>query len=505
MSPHDAVTRQYSQPLPEAGDDFDGVPTRVAFTPEEAPTTQVDLAHLDPSSPMAPLPLQEPQPVEEPPQAYEPAHTDEHPHADEYRGWGPRVPDEMLQTTFFHRDRPEHPPEPHADHGYEPVVDTPPGLRNPGERDAERLTGTFVAAHDRVRRGGAVIIGAVCIAAGVIIGTAIGLSAGPGSGEEIPSTATASVTVPVPPLAPEPVPAPEPRVAPAPAPQPRVEPEPAVEAQAVEPEPAVAPEPAAPAEPAAPEVDPLEEARIALRDADAEGVADALSRARTAGADAGAIARLDAELAVLRGDGAIAIERLREVAGTHREAPLYVALGRVLVQAERDRDASDAFRTALELDPNDVDAHLGLSGIDARAAAIRSARRHHRDAVAAAGERVSDDALLDARIRAADALILLESGEIASALREAEAARRLDSRSSEAALLMARIAGMRNQPADAHLRHAVAGRAPAPMAIALLAQSLDGDEACDLASRYLERAPRGFDASAMRRIAQRCR
>jgi hypothetical protein len=43
------------------------------------------------------------------------------------------------------------------------------------------------------------------------------------------------------------------------------------------------------------------------------------------------------------------------------------------------------------------------------------------------------------------------------------------------------------------------------MALALLAQTLEGDEACALAARYLERAPQGFDASAMRRIDQRCR
>ncbi|MCZ7682831.1 MAG: hypothetical protein M5U28_30150 [Sandaracinaceae bacterium] len=495
----DTAARPYPREVAPEADFEERMPTR-AFTPDEPPTSQVDLGQLDGAGPVAPLP-------EDPPPAdpyYAPAE------ADEYRGWGPQVPDEMVKTTFFDRGGASDDP----DRWKEPAVDTAPALRKPPERKPgpSMLTRTFVAPTGGVRRGRAIVIGALCIAGGVIIGTAIGLGASDGepASSEVRAEPVAERRVAAPEAAREPEPAPEPVAEP----QPVAEPEPVAEAQPVAvPPPVAAPEPVAepvaeaqPApEPPAPEADPLGDAALALREGDAEALGDALERARAQGAGAAAVARIEADLAVLRGDGAAAVERLRELARAHGEAALHVALGRVLVQAERDREANDAFRAALELDASDVDALLGISGVHARAARIGAARRHHRQAVDAAGARASADRLLGARIRAADALILLENGDMSGALREAEAARRLDDRSSEAALVLARVALLRSQPADAHLRSAVEGRAPAPMALALLAQAVQGNEACELASRYLERAPQGFDAPAMRRIRQRCR
>lgn len=508
-----------ADPPPPGDDGFEGTPTRIAFTPDDAPTTQLDLSKIDlPDAPedLRFPPLADAAPEALPPEPFpppEPYAADEYyaepPQVEEYRGWGPQVPDEMVKTKFFDRAGADE----HANPWAEPAIDTAPSLKKPPEEKPEPepprvITGTYVVPKGSVgnKRGRALIIGALCVAGGVVIGTAVGLTANSNDGDDaVPSTATASVAA-APEVAPEP--AVEPVVAPAPEPVVAPAPEPVAEAPAEatgEPTPEEpTPEAAAEAEPPAPLLDPLEEAGLAIRDGNAEDAAEALARARTAAADPAAIARLDAELAVLRGDGALAVSRIEDTARAQREAPLYVALGRLLVQAERDREATRAFETALELDPNEVDAHLGMSGIQARAAQIGNARQSHRQAVEAAGDRAHDDAILGARIRAAEALIMLENGEVSSALREAEAALRLDARSAEAALLQARIARLRNQPADVHLRHAVSGRAPAPMAIALLAQAVEGEERCELASRYLERAPRGFDATAMRRIDRDC-
>ncbi|HEY8427675.1 MAG TPA: hypothetical protein VIL20_04845 [Sandaracinaceae bacterium] len=539
----------------EADDGFDVLPTRVAFTPEEAPTTLVDLSHVDPSAPAAPPAAPEPAPLspdpplaegaayppDEPPYepyphaepapqasyphepAYQPAYPSEeppypasYPHEPAYeppypheapyaaaapfpahepaseRGWGPQVPDDLKKTTFFERDRFE------------------AGRSQPAP-DAAPSPSPLRAQHTALTRrkapsSRALIVGAVCVAAGVALGTALGIAASRGDDDdgEAPAAATASARVPEPapaepaPVAPAPVvPAPAEPVAQAP-----VAPTPA-EVAAPVPEPAPAPEPASTATYVPTASEALEAARLALRDGDAAATDAALARARAAGADPLALARIEAELAVMRGDGALAVPRLRDLAEIHRDAAIYAALGRVLVQAEQDRAASEAFGTALQLDPRNVEGHLGMAEVHARAAALGPARRHHREAEEAA--RGIDDAMLEARVRATGALILLESGQVGAALREAEVAQRLDGLSSEAALLQARIARVRNQPAEPFLRQALNGRAPAPMAIALLAESLHGDEACELAQRYLERAPQGYDAPAMRRLARRCR
>lgn len=248
----------------------------------------------------------------------------------------------------------------------------------------------------------------------------------------------------------------------------------------------------------------LAEARQGFRNADAERVRRALEGARATGADLVVTDRLAAQLAVLRGEGAAAVPRLRELAQTHEDAEIWVSLGRVLLQAENDRQAAQAFEVATVLDPSNPHAHIGLSTIRAHEAELGAAHRHLERARAASSETSPPDPQIEARIRTAQGIILLERGHIGRAAAEAEQARLFDRRSAEAALLLARIARLRGHDPVDHLRHAIDGRAPDPAALGLLARRARRPEACDLASIYLERAPEGFDSRAVRRVQRDC-
>ncbi len=416
------------------------------------------------------------------------------PIADGAPGWGPRVrPPELAKTTFWERSVLV---ADDADDAVEPAPSTPP----PRAKAAEPITSSELR---RPRSRGLVYAG-LCGALGVAIGTAVGLTANLDP-EAPPATVvpTATASVPVAPEAPAASAAAPAAVAPAAVVQ-------AVEAapeEAAPEEAASVAEDAAPAEPAPPPETPeelLEQATDALRDVDLPAAEELIGRAREAGAAARDADRLDAQLAVLRGEGAPAVPRLRSMAERRRDPAVWVALGRALEQAERDPEASQAFESALHLDPQSVDAHLGLASIAVRGANIAAAQRHLRIAEEAARAAPDRDPLRDARLRVVSGQIHLERGRFSEATEEATRARVLDPRSAEAALLLGRIALARRQDALPHLRAAVEGRAPAPLALGLLAPRVRGEESCQLAGRYLDRAPEGWDARAMRRILSRC-
>ncbi|MBX3269079.1 MAG: tetratricopeptide repeat protein [Sandaracinaceae bacterium] len=414
------------------------------------------------------------------------------PVADDAPGWGPRErPAELGKTTFWERtaltsrrEPPREAPRARAAIPSEPA---------PAARPAPR------------RRRHGPIIGAIGGAIGVFVGVGVGLVA-----TQMPHASERVATEPPSAVHAEPAPAVPSAAAPAAASAPAVAAS-AVEASApahVEPEPEVPAVAEAPAEAEAPPeptaIELLAQVEDALRDADPESAAALLARARAAGVDRLAADRLDAALSVLRGDGAPAIPRLRSLAEQHRDAAVWSALGRTLEQAERDTEAQQAFEAAIALDPQSVDAHVGLASIAARAAAIGAAQRHLRIAEEAAHAMGARDPVRDARLRVAAGMIQLEHGRLSEAAEEAARARLSDPRSAEASLLLARVALARRHDATPHLRAAVTGRAPPPVALGLLAPRVRSDEACELASRYLDRAPEGWDARAMRRIRSRC-
>jgi Flp pilus assembly protein TadD len=262
----------------------------------------------------------------------------------------------------------------------------------------------------------------------------------------------------------------------------------------------------APEPPAEPAEDPLQTARVAIDGADADSADEALTDARRTGADPAFLERLNAELLVLRGDGAAAVPDLRAMTEAYSDdAMLWAALGRALAQAERDSEAERAFQRALELDEHAIDALVGLARLKTRAANIRAARAHLRDARQAydAGE---PNATAEARLFVTEGGIDFELGDFDEATAHAQRALTLDGRSAEAYLLLARIAlERRDDSATDHLRAAAAGRAPPAEALGLLIPRLSGDEACTLADRYLVIAPHGYDLRDVRRVQQRCR
>lgn len=496
---------------------------------DDAKTTQVDIGHLG-AKPRDGVVfadvLEEHAPPMDDPDTAERA-------AD--RGWGPRdVPEELIKTNFLARDgvvprSQTKGPESvqttvfvEGDDGAKTTFFETKGLAESGERPKldraepayETPTSTPALGADQdtrelprtdpppARRAGRVwIIAGVCTAVGVLFGTAVGLSAHLG-GDASDEAAIAPTREPA---------TEEPREEQAETETAAAEPSPAAE------EPAVEEQPEAPAEPsvvevaeitvdapAAEPVDHLAVATEALAAGDLARADAALAEARTSGADEVRTGTLGAELAVLRGDGAMATERVRAFVEQHAGVREWVALGRLYEQAERDDEAREAFQSALALSPRDPRAHIGLAGVAVRAASIGDAQEHLDTARDALVETPDDDPRLPARLHVIEGMIALERGRTAEAQREARRARVIDPRSAEAALLLARVAIHRGDDPEPHLREAVEGLAPAPMALGMLAPMTRGAEACDLSGRYLERAPEGFDARANRRIRRGC-
>jgi len=428
-----------------------------------------------------------------------------------HRGWGPAMPiEEEKRTTMWEREallkrssRYAPPDEEDLDEEEKPtvIVELSPEeraaiLRGPvkKEEEATKPPATEPRRGWLRQRPVIAIVAALCGVAGVITGVSVGYALTQ-DGARADALPEAPAREPVPAEATEAVAATEP--------EPAAE---AVEDEAVAE--ATAPAEQAPEEPAEePAVSPaelVEEANVAIEDFDVERAQELLVRARGAGADEVATARVEARLAVVRGDGELAVQRLRTLSRQHRDAVIFVALGRTLVFAEQDPAAQDAFETALELDPNDVDAHLGLVHINARAAEVPAAQQHLNHARSAFRRLSEPSTRLSARLHVAEGAVEFERGHHSSASREAEEALTIDHHSAEAAALLARVAYARSNSTLPHLRMAVDGRAPPPFALGMLAGATRGEEACDLAERYLDRAPHGFDASAMNRINRRC-
>lgn len=382
-----------------------------------------------------------------------------------------RMPDEYVQTRFLARK--DESPRPRIS-AY-PTPDCAPAL------PLEAVTTTHELPKTRGRGRTAILIGAFT-AVGVMLGTGVGLSA-QFEAEE------ASLPRHSPAIRPSGLVA---AALPAATPEPPAEV--AVDAPNVEPlaEPTVQ----APAEPAA---DPLAGARAALAEGELVQAQTALDAAQ--GADATEAARLGVQLAVLRGDGELGVVGARALATSSGEADDYVALGRLLSQAERDDEAAGAFDQALSIDADHAAAHFGRAAIHARAAQISAARRH----TLAAEPLVGEDTELRALAAATQALVSLERGAVSLALHQANEARSIDHASPEASVLLARVAIQSGRDPSAHLRDALRARSPAPVALGMLAPRTDDpEEACTLARRYLETAPDGFDADDMRGIANRC-
>jgi tetratricopeptide (TPR) repeat protein len=217
------------------------------------------------------------------------------------------------------------------------------------------------------------------------------------------------------------------------------------------------------------------------------------------------LARARVRVLVATGVGAAGVAAAEAIAQASRDASLYVALGRLHAQAEQDDEASDAFAQAVRLEPRNAEAWVGKVWLALRRGDLSSAARGLEKAIELA-DAPSTSPELRARIETARGRLRFEGGNFGDARTRAEAALALDARCAEAQLLLANIAIEQGGDPVPALRAATAGIAPPAEAIGRLALRLPrGDEACAAARRYLDAAPRGYDAEAVREVADRCR
>ena len=249
----------------------------------------------------------------------------------------------------------------------------------------------------------------------------------------------------------------------------------------------------------------LGQARLALRARDLDTTQARLDAITQPGPLALDIGRVRAELLVARGEGELGIATVEALARENESDPqLWTALGALQAQAERDRDADRSFERALRIDPNRPQALLGQSLIQIRTGSLAAARRSIATAEREAERRELTDQL-GPWIEVANGRYAFEMGSFEEVVRRANAAIAVDPNFATAHLLIANVAIERNDDPLVELRRAVGGFAPAPEALGRLAPRLGrGEEACRIAQRYMQIAPTGYDATEVRRIADRC-
>ncbi len=245
-------------------------------------------------------------------------------------------------------------------------------------------------------------------------------------------------------------------------------------------------------------------ARVAFDAGDFETANTRLGAVGEGGPEALESARLRAQLEVVRGTGAAGSEIVDRLARVHRDAVVLAALGDLHAQAEQDSRARRAYEQALELDAANLDALIGQALLQTRAGSFGQAEELLGRAATAAEAQGRADATRP-RIEAARGWVAFERDDYDEAVSRAEAAIQADAQLSIAHLLLGTVAIERGENALEHLRRAAAARAPAPEALGQLAAQLPfGEEACAVAARYLLAAPRGYDASDVRRVQSRC-
>ncbi|MCZ7686109.1 MAG: hypothetical protein M5U28_48075 [Sandaracinaceae bacterium] len=211
------------------------------------------------------------------------------------------------------------------------------------------------------------------------------------------------------------------------------------------------------------------------------------------------------ELGVLRGDGALGVAVLEPLARRLDDAEVWIALGHLQAQAEQDRDAARSFARALRRERAHPEALLGESIVAVRRGDLGGARRAIATA-AEQGERRGLGAAFRARLAVARGRVEFENGAFDEVVRLANEALGHDAQNASAHLLLANVAIERGTSPVDHLGSAARGHAPPPEALGRLAARLStGEEACRNARRYLEVAPRGYDAPDVREVADRCR
>ncbi len=246
--------------------------------------------------------------------------------------------------------------------------------------------------------------------------------------------------------------------------------------------------------------------QVALEEARFEDARRALAEVNAEGAGALDVARASAELAVASGQGHAGAERTAALLQNYPGDPaLLAALGDLWSQAESDGEARDAFTGALRADDESPEALLGRATLETRRGDLGGAARSI-DGADRAGQTRGRSASFRARIAVARARLRFEVSGFDDAQRLALEAISLDPHCADAHLMLATIASERGGDPTAELRLAVTGNRAAPEALGRLAVRLGaGSEACALAGRYIEAAPRGYDREDVDRVLRGCR
>jgi tetratricopeptide (TPR) repeat protein len=244
-------------------------------------------------------------------------------------------------------------------------------------------------------------------------------------------------------------------------------------------------------------------ARLALERGRLEMASASLGRAT--GAPELDVSRVRARILVARGAGRSGTTELGALRhGRGADVVLSTALASLLVQAEDDRAARGVIAGALRRDADDPDALILSALIDThegRSAGARTSLDRAERSAAARGALPS----VRARILAVRARVAFDGADATEARARAEEAVRLDPLCAEAHLLLADLEIEASRDPIPELRLALAGTAPPGEAVGRLALRLGtGEERCALARRYLEIAPRGYDARDVQSALDDC-
>lgn len=211
-----------------------------------------------------------------------------------------------------------------------------------------------------------------------------------------------------------------------------------------------------------------------------------------------------ARLLLLEGAGKEAVEALTPIAESMQRPELWSALGQAYLQADLESSAKQAFRRALSLDAGHAAAHLGLAWLAMRAGQLSSANQSINAAEAArVGEGLPSS--WRSRLLAARGALRFEYGDLSAAEQAAHKAIATYAKASEARWVLANIAAEKHHSAVDEWRRAIVGNAPVTEALARLSLQLGPTtEGCEMARRYLRAAPKGYDASAVQQVIDRC-
>ncbi len=204
------------------------------------------------------------------------------------------------------------------------------------------------------------------------------------------------------------------------------------------------------------------------------------------------------------------LTRLSRRRDLRRDAEVRFAMAENLLQQGNYNRAFAMFVRARVLGGDDVEAYLG----QALAQVLKGRMNRATDALRLAKEEsLPDDADPNADAPAMElprylvtrGFIEANLGRFASAGSYAERALEADPDNTMARVLMAGVDARSRRDPNPNLRAAITGVPRRPMAMARLAIRLGTDEdGCELAAAYLDAAPYGDDADAVKEVVERC-